>query len=157
MQLNPTLASHYTAHVRPAAPLNPSKKRVLRKRTPELHDSKEPTDKLAPQNTRKNTYNTVKNTTKSQLFGPTNPSRWKQKIRICLIRVSHPPPRPCSTEIGRAPTKMQIEANYPRPSAKMHCRAHKLLILNKTLRADKLQKPDLPPASPTISSNLFNH
>jgi hypothetical protein len=88
MQLNPTLASHHTAHVRPAAPLNPSKKRVLRKRTPELHDSKGMTDKLAPQNTRKNAYNTAKNTTKSQLFGPTNPSRWKQKIRICLIRVS---------------------------------------------------------------------
>jgi hypothetical protein len=80
MQLNPTLASHYTALVRPAAPLNRSKKQVLRKQTPELHDSKGSTNKSAPQNTRKNTYNTLKKGLKSQLFGPTNPSRWKQKI-----------------------------------------------------------------------------
>jgi hypothetical protein len=84
MQLNPTLASHYTALVRPAAPLNRAKKQVLRKRTPELHDSKEPTDKLAPQNSQKNTHNTLKKGLKSQLFGPTNPSHWKQKIAFVL-------------------------------------------------------------------------
>jgi hypothetical protein len=107
MKLNPTLASHYTALMRPAAPLNRSKKQVLRKRTPELHDSKEPTGKSAPQNNPENTHNTLKKGLKSQLFGTTNPSRWKQKIRICLIRVS---PRldcleysPVGSETGQFP------------------------------------------------------
>jgi hypothetical protein len=74
MELNPTLASHYTAPARLAGPFKTSRNRVLRKRTPELHDSKAPTNKLTPQNTPKNAYNAAKKALKSQLFGPTNPS-----------------------------------------------------------------------------------
>jgi hypothetical protein len=73
MQLNPTLAQHYTAHVRSAAPLNRSKIQVLRKRTPELNDSKDPTHQLTSQKSQKITYKSLKKALKNQLFGPTNP------------------------------------------------------------------------------------
>jgi hypothetical protein len=78
MELNPNLALHYTASVRSAAPLNRSKNRFLRVRTPELHDSKEQANQFKPKNSPKNTYKNPRKGLKSQLFGiripaPTTP------------------------------------------------------------------------------------
>jgi hypothetical protein len=67
MQLNPTLASPHTAPLRAAAPPDQRKNQNLHIRTQQLPDSKELINELAPQDTSKNAYKSLK-------IGPNNPA-----------------------------------------------------------------------------------